>query len=218
MPIRKEPVVFLIDVDNTLLDHDAVIADYREHLGREFGMRRQKKYWTIFKRRRRELGYADYLGALERYRDEDPCDPHMLRMSFYLLDYRFDRRLYPGAVKTLRRLRRKGTTVIVSDGDVIFQPRKIERSGLYAAVGGRVLIYIHKERELRDIERRYPACHYVMIDDKIRILSRAKRHWGERVTTVFVRQGHYAREARPLSARPPADVVIRRIAELPDAL
>jgi len=218
MARRKDPLVHLIDVDNTLLDHDAVIADYRKHLTRAFGPRRQKRYWTIFKRRRQELGYADYLGALERYRDENPRDPHTLRMSFYLLDYRFDRRLYPGALKTLRRLRSKGTPVIVSDGDVIFQPRKIERAGLYEAVDGRVLIYIHKDRELRDIERRYPAEHYVMVDDKPLILSRAKKHWGDRVTTVFVRQGHYARERAHRSARPGPDLTVGRIGELPDVV
>lgn len=208
-------VAFLLDVDNTLLDHDAVIEDYKRHMIQEFGEERQKRYWAIFDKRRAELGYADYLGALEGYRDENPRDPHALRMSFYLLDYPFAKRLYPRALDVVRRLSSRGPTVIVSDGDVIFQPRKIERSGLYSAVEGRVLLYIHKERELDDVKERYPADHYVLVDDKPRILATVKESWGERVTTVLPRaQGHYARDARSVARYPAPDVTIDAIGDL----
>jgi len=212
MPAR---VAFLLDVDNTLLDHDAVIEDYKRHLIEEFGEERQRRYWAIFEKRRAELGYADYLGALQGYRDENPRDPGALRMSFYLLDYPFAERLYPRALEVIRRLSSLGPTVIVSDGDVVFQPRKIERSGLYAAVQGRVLLYIHKERELDDVEERCPADRYVLVDDKLRILTAVKEKWGARVTTVFPRsQGHYARDPRILERYPVADVAVDRIGDL----
>lgn len=207
-------MAFLLDVDNTLLDNDAVVADLKAHLKEEFGSRRQRRYWAIFEKRRAELGYADYLGALQGYRAENPLDPNMLRMSFFLLDYPFAKRLFPGALKVIKRLSARGPTVIVSDGDVVFQPRKVERSGLYKAVKGRVLIYIHKELEFDDVEASFPAEHYVLVDDKLRILAAAKKFWGPRVTTVFPRQGHYARDRQILAAYPPADVSIDRIGDL----
>ena len=207
------PVVFLLDVDNTLLDNDRVAADLKRYLTREVGTERQECYWAIFEALRAELGYADYLGALQRYRIEYPRDPHLLAMSSFLVNYPFANRLYPESLDVLERLALWGPTVILSDGDVVFQPRKVERSGLFDAVAGRVLIYIHKERELEDVERRYPAERYVLVDDKIRILTAVKRVWGRRLTTVFPRQGHYA-HAADVATCPPADVTIERIGDL----
>jgi FMN phosphatase YigB (HAD superfamily) len=208
------PVVFLLDVDNTLLDNDRIVSDLKAHLTRAFGAERQERYWTIFEKLRAELGYADYLGALQRYRAENPRDPHFLQISTYLLDYPFADRLFARSIEVIERLRSWGPTVILSDGDVVFQPRKIERSGLFAAVDGRVLIYIHKERELDDVEKHYPAHHYVLVDDKLRILTAVKKVWGSRLTTVFPRQGHYASDPKILAAYPPADIAIDRIGDL----
>jgi FMN phosphatase YigB (HAD superfamily) len=212
---RRCPVVFLLDVDNTLLDNDRVAADLKRYLTREVGAERQQRYWAIFEALRAELGYADYLGALQRYRIEYPRDPHLLAVSSFLVNYPFANRLYPESLDVLEHLARWGPTVIVSDGDVVFQPRKIERSGLFDAVEGRVLIYIHKEQELDDVERRYPAAHYVLVDDKIRILTAVKKLWGQRLTTVFPRQGHYARAPEVVTC-PPADVTLERIGDLLD--
>ena len=206
--------VFLLDVDNTLLDNDAVIADLRRHLVDVFGPECDARYWEIFEQLRAELGYADYLGALQRYRVEQPREMQVLQISLFLLHYPFTTRLYPGGLDVIRGLRARGRTAILSDGDVVFQPRKIERSGLWAAVEGEVLVYIHKEQMLDDVERRYPARRYVMVDDKIRILSAMKDVWGERLTTVFVRQGHYAADQEQVNSYPPADVTIDRIGDL----
>jgi FMN phosphatase YigB (HAD superfamily) len=204
-----------VDVDNTLLDNDRVTADLRRYLEREVGAEGLARYWAIFEALRVELGYADYLGALQRYRLECPRDPYLLCVSSFLLDYPFADRLYPGALDVLERFRGWGPTVILSDGDVVFQPRKVERSGLGAAVDG-VLIYVHKERELDDVERRYPAAHYVLVDDKLRVLDAVKRVWGQRVTTVFPRQGHYARDPEALTTHPAPDLAVERIGELAD--
>jgi len=208
--------VFLLDVDNTLLDNDAVIADLRRHLVHTFGPDCDRRYWEIFEQLRAELGYADYLGALQRYRVERPREIHVLQIALFLLHYPFASRLYPGAIEAIRALRARGRTVILSDGDVVFQPRKIERSGLWEAVDGEVLVYIHKEQMLDDVERRYPAAHYVMIDDKLRILTAMKNIWLDRLTTVFVRQGHYAHDREQLAQYPPADRTIDHIVELCD--
>ncbi len=209
-----DEVVFLLDCDNTLLDNDLVQEDLRDHLTRALGAAKCDRYWAIFEQLRTELGYADYLGALQRYRNEDVGDPRLFQMSSFLVDYPFATRVYPGAFEVLRHLRQWGPTVILSDGDVVFQPRKIERSGLWAAVEGRVLIYIHKEERLNLVEARYPARHYVMIDDKLRILAMIKKSWGDRVTTVFPRQGHYALDPKILSAYPAADLTVERIGDL----
>lgn len=211
------PVVFLLDVDNTLLDNDAVTEDLRRHLVQAFGVERQKRYWTIFEQLRVELGYADYLGALQRYRIEHPRDSRLLETSLFLLHYPFADRVYPHALDAIRRLGQQGPVVILSDGDVVFQPRKVERSGLWGAVEGRVLIYIHKEQMLDDVERRYPGDRYVMVDDKLRILSAIKHAWRDRVTTVFVRQGHYAHDPSVLAAYETPDVTVDRIADLQSA-
>jgi FMN phosphatase YigB (HAD superfamily) len=207
--------VFLFDVDNTLLDNDRVIVDLQRYLMREVGAGRTDQYFEIFERLRAELGYSDYLGALQRYRVAHPRDPHLLAVSSYLVNYPFANRLYPGALDALEHAARFGSTVILSDGDVVFQPRKVERSGLWEAVEGRVLIYIHKEEQLDDVERRYPAAHYVLVDDKIRILSAIKKAWGSRLTTVFPHQGHYA-YAPEVATYPKPDITIERIADLVD--
>jgi FMN phosphatase YigB (HAD superfamily) len=206
-------IVFLVDVDNTLLDNDGIQADLKRHLEHEFGAACRDRYWAILEQLFAELGYRDYLGALQRYRVEHPEDIHLLTMSSYLVDYPFADRLYPGALGVLERLRGWGRTVILSDGDVVFQPRKVERSGISAAVEGQVLIYIHKEEELDDVERRYPADHYVLIDDKPRILAAVKTAWGDRVTTVLPRQGQFANAADADSFLPP-DMTIERIGDL----
>ena len=207
-------VVFLFDVDNTLLDNDSVQDDLRNHLEREFGAETRDRYFAILEELYAELGYADYLGALQRYRLEDLCDPRLLTMSSFLVDYPFANRLYPGSLDALERVRAWGPTVILSDGDVVFQPRKVQRSGLWEAVEGRVLIYIHKEQMLNDVERRYPARHYVMVDDKLRILTAMKKVWGDRLTTVWPRQGHYALDLQATATHPPADLTIGRIGDV----
>lgn len=212
-------VVFLFDVDNTLLNNDRIIADMMRYLKREIGDERQRRYWEIFERLRTELGYADYLGALQRYRIENPPDTHVLAVSHFLLNYPFANRLYPNSIDVLEQCSQLGPTVILSDGDVVFQPLKVERSGLGEAVEGRVLIYVHKEQELGDVERHYPADRYVLMDDKLRILAAIKKIWGERVTTVFPRQGHYATDPKVLEEFPPAstaDLSLERIGDLLD--
>jgi FMN phosphatase YigB (HAD superfamily) len=207
-------VVTLFDVDNTLLDNDRVAADLAGFLEDRFGAESARRYWEIFEQLRTELGYADYLGALQRYRLARDHDPRLLGMTFFLTEYPFADRLYPGAMDVIRRAGGWGPTVILTDGDAVFQPLKIKRSGLYDAVEGRVLIYIHKERELADVERRYPAAHYLLVDDKLRILTEVKQIWGSRVTTVFPLQGHYALDLRVRETYPPADVSVDRIADL----
>lgn len=213
---KTHDVVFLFDVDNTLLDNDRVQAHLSEHLAEAYGVAARDRYWQIFEQLRSELGYADYLGALERYRIEDLHSPALLRMSSWLVDYPFAERLYPGALAAVKHVQQWGVPVILSDGDAVFQPRKVERSGLWRAFEDRVLIYIHKEQELEDVERFYPARHYVMIDDKLRILAEIKKVWGERVTTVFPKQGHYALDAKALAEYPPTDIRLDKIGDLLD--
>jgi|SRR5579884_486689 FMN phosphatase YigB (HAD superfamily) len=208
------PLVFLFDVDNTLLDNDSVESDLQRYLVGEVGSEKAREYWRIFEQLRAELGYADYLGALQRYRAEYPRDFHLLAVSRFLVDYPFGQRLFPNALEVIRHAEKRGPAVILSDGDVVFQPLKIRRSGLADAVADRVLIYIHKEQELDDVERRYPAEHYVIVDDKLRILAAVKKIWGPRVTTVFVKQGHYATDPGALADYPPADVNIQKIGDL----
>lgn len=213
MKSRSE-VVFLFDVDNTLLNNDRVQEDLLLHIEQEFGVASRDRYLAIFEELRDELGYADYLGALQRYRLEASCDPRLLMMSSFLVDYPFANRLYPGSLDVLEHFRPWGPTVILSDGDVVFQPRKIQRSGLWEAVEGRVLIYIHKEQMLDDVERRYPGRHYVMADDKLRLLTAMKTIWGDRLTTVFPRQGHYALDAKAVASFPPGDITVERIGDM----
>jgi hypothetical protein len=212
--ITPDQTVFLVDVDNTLLDNDRIQADLKQHLEREFGAACRDRYWAILEQLMTELGYRDYLGALQRYRVEHPRDIHLLSMSSYLVDYPFANRVYPGALDVLEWFRGWARTVILTDGDVVFQPRKVERSGISEAVEGNVLIYIHKEEELGDVERRYPAAHYVLVDDKPRILAEVKKIWGGRVTTVLPRQGQFAHAPDAASYRPAADMTVERIGDL----
>jgi len=211
----RSPLVFLLDVDNTLLDNDRIAEDLDRELVLRLGEPGKRRYWAIFEALRAELGYADYLGALQRYRIEHPRDPQLVAVSSFLVDYPVEDRLFPKSLEVLGHLASLGSTVILSDGDMVFQPHKIERSGLRAAVDGRVLIYIHKERELADVETRYPAEHYVLIDDKVRILAAVKQIWNDRLTTVFPRQGHYAHDP-DLAANPAPDICIEQIADLLD--
>ena len=207
-------VVFLFDVDNTLVDNDRVAADLRVHLDEEVGEDCGRRYWQIFEELRGELGYADYLGALQRYRDARPRDLRILTVSNFLVSYPFANRLYPGSLDAVDHCATIGSTAILSDGDVVFQPRKIRRSGLYDAVGGRVLVYIHKEHELDDVAARLPADHYVLVDDKVRILAAVKAVWGSRVTTVWPRQGHYALDVVDVARYPAPDLTIERVGDL----
>lgn len=211
---ERNQVVFLLDVDNTLLDNDQVTEDLKRHLAQAFGEQCRHRYWAIFEKLRGELGYADYLGALQQYRAENPHDMQILEMSSWLGDYPFASRLYPGALQVIEHLSTWGPAVILSDGDAVFQPLKIRRSGIFDAVRGRVLIYIHKERELDDVQQRFPADHYVLVDDKLRILAEVKDAWKGGVTTVFPRQGHYAHDPAIVDAYPPADITIEHIGEL----
>jgi len=206
--------VFLFDVDNTLLDNDRVQADLGVHLARSYGTDVRDRFWEIFECLHAELGYADYLGALERYRLEALHHPEVLRMANWLVDYPFLDRLYPGAIEVVQAAQQVASAAILSDGDAVFQPRKVERSGLWPMFGDNVLIYVHKEQELADVERHLPARHYIMIDDKLRILDAVKRVWGDRVTTVFPRQGHYATDPALLAEFPPADITVDHIGDL----
>jgi len=212
----KQDLVFLFDVDNTLLDNDRLQNDLFRHIGRDFGKKALDRYLAIFEELRTQLGYADYLGALERYRIENLHDPRLLRMANWLVDYPFNARIYPGAFDAVKRVKRWGQVAILSDGDAVFQPRKVEQSGLWKAVGGHVLIFIHKEQELAAVEKFYPAKHYVMVDDKLRLLQAMKDVWQHRVTTVFVKQGHYARDKKDVAKYRPADITIRRIGDMLD--
>ncbi|MFZ0688139.1 MAG: HAD family hydrolase [Terriglobales bacterium] len=213
-PVQSNPsTVFFFDVDNTLLDNDRVTDDLKRHLVDRVGPSAER-YWEIFELLRSELGYADYLGALQRYRAERPREPKLLAVSHFMINYPFANRLFPESIDAVSYAKQLGQAVILSDGDVVFQPRKIDRSGLYEYFEGQVLIYIHKELELDDVEAKYPAAHYVMIDDKVRILSAIKEHWGARVTTVFPRQGHYALNSADVAKYPKPDITLERIGEL----
>ena len=208
------PVVFLLDVDNTLLDSDRVTADLKQHLARSVGHEGQQRYWEIFNELRDQVGYADYLGALQRYRIEFPRDPHVVTISSFLINYPFANRLFPESLDVIDHLKQLGAVVICSDGDVVFQPRKIERSGLFDAVEGNVLIYVHKQEEIEDVERRFPADHYVVVDDKPALLAAFKAAWGPRVTTVLPLQGRYAHDAAAVASYTPADITIDRVGRL----
>ena len=208
-----QDTVYLFDVDNTLLNNDAVIEDLREHLVDNFGTVSAARYWVALEAMRTELGYVDYLGALQRYRVDADNDPTLLKMASFLIDYPFTTRLYEGSLDAVAHAANWGPTVILSDGDVVFQPRKVQRAGLWDAFEGRVLIYIHKEQMLDDLQRRYPAQRYVMVDDKLRILTAMKAVLGDRLTTIFVRQGHYALDLELIRGCPPADFTIESIGD-----
>jgi FMN phosphatase YigB (HAD superfamily) len=207
-------VVFLLDVDNTLLDNDRFGADLGDTLEQAFGASERERYWAIYEELREQCGFADYLGALQRFRAGLDNDPSLLQMSSYLLDYPFADRLYPHALETVAYLRTLGPTAILSDGDVVFQPRKIQRAGLWAALRGEVLIYVHKQQMLVAMQQRYPSAHYVMVDDKPHVLAEMKRRLGHKLTTVFVRQGHYAADSAGEAIDPAADLTIACIGDL----
>lgn len=208
------PIVFLVDVDNTLIDNDGIQQDLKDHLEQTYGVAARDRYWRILEDLMEELGYRDYIGALQKFRVEHPRDMELLSMSSFLMDYPFAERLYPNALAVMARLRKFGKTVILTDGDVVFQPRKVEHAGLGKVADGDVLVYIHKEEALEDVERRFPAEHYILVDDKLRILDAVKRSWRERVTTVLPRQGQYAHDAKVLAALPPPNLTIERIGDL----
>ena len=210
----KHPVAFLLDADNTLLDNDRILAHLMGHIEQTVGHQGKRRYWAIFEELRDELGYADYLGALQGYRNRFPHEPRLMSIASFILNYPFADRLYPHSLEVVRRLKQWGAVVILSDGDMVFQPRKVEQSGLLEAADDNVLIYVHKELELEDVERRYPADHYLLVDDKLRILTAAKEVWGGRVTTVFPRQGHYALDPEILAQYPPADLSINAVGDL----
>jgi FMN phosphatase YigB (HAD superfamily) len=211
---KTSPIVFLVDVDDTLLDNGRVQADLNKHIEREFGPQCRDRFWAIHEKLFKQLGYCDYLGAFQRFRIEHPYEPHLVTAANFLVDYPFANRLYPGSLDVLERFRERGPAVILTDGDMVFQPRKVQRSGIFETVEGHVLIYIHKEEALKDIAHRYPAEHYVLVDDKLRILTAFKQAWGERVTTVFPRQGEFALNPVTLASYPPADVTVERISDL----
>lgn len=207
-------LVFLFDVDNTLLDTDRVTADLHDFFSFQIGAEASREYFELFEQRRTEMGYADYLGALQLYRNAHPDRTDILRVSLFLLNYHFANRLFPNSLDAVEHVKQYGTAVILSDGDVVFQPHKIENAGLWETFGGNVLIYIHKEQELDAVKARFPADHYIMVDDKLRILDAMKKQMGEHLTTVFVRQGHYAHEQKYLEGYLPADVTLERIGDL----
>jgi len=207
-------LVFLFDCDNTLLDNDRVQADLRTHLEGHFGTTQSQRYWSLYEALRDEVGYADYLGAMQRFRLGMESDPRVLNLASFLLDYPFASRLYPGALDAIAHCRRWGPTVVLSDGDVVLQPRKLKHSGLWDAVEGRVLIYIHKEQMLDEMTRRFPARHYVMVDDKLRVLTAMKEFFGTKLTTIFPRQGHYALDTASIAGYPAADITLERIGDL----
>ncbi|GAC1330427.1 MAG: hypothetical protein NVS9B2_16960 [Steroidobacteraceae bacterium] len=214
--LNSGEVIFLLDVDNTLLDNDRFAADLSDRLEQAFGAPERARYWAIFGRLREQLGLADYLGSLQEFRNGLDDHPDLLAMSEFLLEYPFSARLFPRALEAVRHLGTLGRPVVLSDGDVVFQPRKIQRSGIWDAVEGRVLVYVHKERVLDHMQQRYPAAHYVMVDDKPNLLAAMKSSLKVRLTTVFVRQGHYALAAESNSADPAPDMTIERIGDLID--
>jgi FMN phosphatase YigB (HAD superfamily) len=212
--LNLEDVVFLLDVDNTLLDNDQFGTDLGDRLEESFGAFERARYWSIIAKRREELGFVDYLGSLQDFRTGLDDHAELLDMSAFVLEYPFAEHLFPGAIDALAHLRTLGRPVVLSDGDIVFQPRKIQRAGIWAAVEGRVLIYLHKEKVLDHMQRRYPAKHYVMVDDKANLLAAMKSVLGSKLTTVFVRQGHYALDPQSKSVNPAPDLVIERIGEL----
>jgi FMN phosphatase YigB (HAD superfamily) len=209
-------VIFLLDVDNTLLDNDRFAADLGDRLEQSFGSSERERYWAIFGRLREQLGLADYLASLQAFRSGLDDHPDLLAMSEFLLEYPFTARLFPRALEAVAHLNTLGRPVVLSDGDIVFQPRKIQRSGIWDAVGGRVMIYLHKERVLDHMQQRYPARHYVMVDDKPNLLAAMKSTLKSKLTTVFVRQGHYALAAESNSVEPAPDMTIERIGDLID--
>jgi FMN phosphatase YigB (HAD superfamily) len=211
---KPSRIVFLVDVDSTLLDNDRIQADVKRHMEEQFGIALGEEYWAIQKEIFETNGYRDYLEALQRFRTRHPYEPNLVTAANYILEYPFANRLYSGALDVLERFRQWGRTVILTDGEVVFQPRKVQHSGIFEAVEGCVLLYAHKEEALEDIQRRYPAERYVLVDDKLRILTAFKKAWGSCVTTVFPRQGQFALDPKVIASYPAADVSVERISDL----
>lgn len=209
-------VVFLLDVDNTLLDNDRFGADLGARLEQSFGEDQRDRYWALFAALREEVSYADYIGALQRFRVGLDDNPDLLQLSSYMLEYPFANRLYPHALEAIAHVGTLGQAVVLTDGDVVFQPRKIQRSGIWDAVQGRVLVCVHKEHAIDAMQRRYPARHYVMVDDKMQLLTQMKHALGRNLTTVFVHQGHYAAQSTRAPTEPLPDLEIERIGDLLD--
>ena len=211
---ERLPIIFLVDVDDTLLNGDCIQTDFKQHMEREFGIQCRDRYWVIQEELFNELGYRDYLEALQRFRLEYPYEPHLVTAANFFVDYPFANRLYPGALNVLEHFRKWSKTVILTDGDMVLQPRKIQQSGIFEMVEGNVLVYVHKEEALEDIKRRYPAEHYVLVDDKLRILTAFKKAWANHVTTVFPKQGEFALDPQVLSSYPAADIAVDQISDL----
>lgn len=189
-------IVFLVDVDNTLLDNDRVKANLDDHLRAVVGSRLAQCFWDIYEQVRKEKGVVDIPAALISFREQTPAtemDEYTYQHIHSMFEhYPFDKALYPGALETIGHLKTLGTVVIVSDGDLHFQAEKIFNSSLANAVDGRVLLYTHKQDHLSEIMEHYPADHYVILDDKPDILADTKKILGPKVTTVLVKQGKYA--------------------------
>jgi FMN phosphatase YigB (HAD superfamily) len=207
-------IVFLFDVDNTLLDNDAISADLDAHVANAFGDAGRKLYREIYEALRDRVGYADYLGAIQQFRVRCGDEVRAQDLGAYLLEYPFADRLYPRALEAIAHVSRFGTAIVLSDGDAVLQPRKISASGIADAVDGRVLVYVHKETMLADVERRFPARRYVIVEDKLRVIQALKEHWRERLTTVFVRQGHYANGLEIAARYPAAQIALDGIGDL----
>lgn len=212
--MASDSVVCLLDFDNTLIDNDRIVADLLGYLQREVGDICRRRYWEIFEELRAKFDYTDYLGALQRFRDEHPHDPHLVSLSLFLLNYPFHKVLFPKALDVVAHVKQWSQPVMLADGDVLLQSYKLAQSGVYDVVERQVLICIHKENELDMVAERYPADHYVMVDDKLRVLTAMKEKWGDKLTTVFPRQGHYALDPDILGKYPAADVTIESVGEL----
>jgi hypothetical protein len=205
-----DDLVFLLDVDNTLLDNDRAKEDMAARVEDLVGAERAARWWELYEQVRQETDVVDYPRTLTRYRAVFPDEPRFPHLADFILGLPYAGYVYPGALETLTYLRTLGTTVIVSDGDAVYQAAKIARAGLAAAVDDHVLIFLHKEGRIEDVRQRYPAEHYLLIDDKLRILARLKGILGDLVTTLHVAQGHYASSERGIY--PAADLEVPSIA------
>ncbi len=210
----ERPAVFLLDCDNTLLDNDALKADLDVRLRAFLGESLVERFWVVYEGVRGLRGTVDFPLTFERFREDLPDGATLERVRSIIMDYPFAEHVYPATLSTLRYLRRIGLPAIVSDGDSVYQPRKIERSKLADAVEGRVLVYVHKEEHLDEILARWPSDLYVMVDDKARILSATKERFPDRFVTVHVRQGHYGTDPERFAV--PPDVSIEHIGDLRD--
>ncbi|WP_158744178.1 HAD family hydrolase [Acidisphaera sp. L21] len=214
--METAPLVFLVDVDNTLLDNDQFQDALKAHIAKVSGPAARDRYWEIQEHLFHSLGYRDYLGAFQTYRLERPEDVDAIWLSLFVVDFPYATLLYPGALELIAALRKLGRVVALTDGDAVFQPRKLQGAGLIEPLDRHIMICVHKEAEVAEIERRYPAERYVVIDDKIRLLTAFKKVWGNKVMTVFPRQGQFGLDTKVIAANPPADIDVDRIAQLLD--